>query len=177
MVEDNKCGFFVIDCETDGLYGEFLTVAVVVTDENFNIINEKYWGNTKAIKEAKDPWVIENVISHLGDFIKCESEDELFEKVWKFWIENRKNRYAIADVCFPVENRFFSECITKKIAERAFEGPYPLLDLSSILYAKGIDPLKERAILSNSNPLLQHNAIEDTRMIVKILKKTLGDEV
>ena len=39
--------FLFIDAETDGLYGSFLTVGLVVTDDAGNMIEKAYYGIKK----------------------------------------------------------------------------------------------------------------------------------
>lgn len=164
-------GFFVIDCETDGLYGPFLTVAVIVTDPELNIIGRNYYGVSEAIAKAETPWVLEHVIPILGDYEDCRTEEGLYQKVWNLWLECRADHYAVADVNFPVENRFFTECVKMDRPAREQLAPFPLLDLSSFLFQKGIDPLAPRLELSRLDTGSQHNALFDVEMTIAIMKK------
>ena len=43
--------FLFIDAETDGLYGSFLTVGLVVTDDAGNMIEKAYYGIKKSGRE------------------------------------------------------------------------------------------------------------------------------
>ena len=70
-----------IDAETDGLYGSFLTVGLVVTDDAGNMIEKAYYGIKKENMMISDVWTRENVFPVLGDYEACEDEAELLEKV------------------------------------------------------------------------------------------------
>ncbi len=164
-------GFFVIDCETNGLYGPFLTAAVVVTDHELNITGRYYYGASETITKAENPWVLEHVIPILGNYEDCRTESGLYEKVWNLWSDYRADHYAIADVNFPVENRFFTNCVEINRPAREQMAPFPLLDLSSFLFQRGIDPLAPRLELSGLQADNQHNALFDVEMTVAVMKK------
>lgn len=166
-----------IDAETDGLYGPFISVAIIVTDSDCKEIERFYYGIKRENLNIKTQWVIENVVPYLGEYEECESEHELLKKVWEVWSKYKDTSYAIADVCFPVEARLFERCVGEDLA-RYYEGPFPLLDLSSFLYAKGVDPLIDRKKLVDEDTLLrlsregrQHNALYDIEIAIEIYKK------
>ena len=94
--------FLFIDAETDGLYGSFLTVGLVVTDDAGNMIEKAYYGIKKENMMISDVWTRENVFPVLGDYEACEDEAELLEKVWAFWMKYREEAYAAADVMYQV---------------------------------------------------------------------------
>ena len=52
--------FLFIDAETDGLYGSFLTVGLVVTDDAGNMIEKAYYGIKKENMMISDVWTREN---------------------------------------------------------------------------------------------------------------------
>lgn len=167
-------GLFIIDAETDGLYGSFLSVAVLITDSNYNILREEYYGIKKANLHIQNEWVKTNVVPIMGEYEECADEQELLDKVWDLWIAYKDQVQAIADVVYPVEVRLFQKCVDMHPEERYFQGPYPLLDLSSLLYAKGYDPLVERkTLLKEPEIVKQHNALDDVRMTLEIYKELM----
>ena len=162
---------FFVDAETDGLYGAFLSVAVVVTTADCREVERSYYGIRRENLHVRDPWVREHVLPIMGDYIACEDEAELLEQVWKLWEKYRKEAYAIGDVISPVEARLFAEC-ARSDSRRTFLAPYPLLDLSSLLYANGIDPLEERSRLLGGLPEgKEHNALDDVLTSIEIYRK------
>ena len=162
-----KLVFF--DAETDGLYGDFISVGMLAVDENGEEIEREYCGIKKENLQLKDEWTIANVLPRIGEYCDCENESELLDRVWAFWMKYREDAYAIADVPYPVECRLFQKCVEKDLKERAMSAPYPLLDLSSILLAAGVDPLASRIDLMPENTAGNvHNAIFDVEMSKEI---------
>ncbi len=162
-----------IDAESDGLYGNFISVAMLVADSNGNELKHFYYGLKKELlKGVKTQWVIDNVLPIMGDYEVCNSETEMFEKVWNVWLKYKDNSCMVADIAYPVETRLLRECVALSNDKDAFSAPFPLFDLSSMLYAKGIDPLISRydflGLKSNDK---QHNALEDVRISLKVWKK------
>lgn len=171
----NKNLFF-IDAESDGLYGKFLSVAVIIVNNEMEEIERHYWGISKENLNIKSKWVQDNVLPIMGDYEKCRSETELLENVWHMWEIYKDNAYVVADVIYPVETRLFEKCIQLSAKEREYQGPFPLIDLSSALLAKGIDPLKKRDELVERKGRTQHNALNDVEMSIEIWRRYISAE-
>ncbi len=168
-----------IDVETDGLYGGFLTAALIATDLEGNELERAYYGIRKDKMKIKEPWVMENVLPKLGEYEPCEDENELLEKSWNFWLRYQEEAYAVCDVGYPVEARFIGACVGQDVTANAMKAPFPLLDLSSLIYAKGYDPLINREELIQEHcPNLVHNALYDVEVSIHIWKKLrIGREI
>lgn len=132
------------DVESDGLYGSFLSFAMILTDECGYEKKKIYYGLTKEkLKEVKDEWTIKNVIPNMGKYTECEDEESLLKEALAFWTENKENTYLVADVSFPVESRFLERMLA--LVNYDIEtSPYPLLDLASMLQGIGEDPKGDR---------------------------------
>ncbi len=172
-IKMNEKNLLFIDAETDGLYGTFLSVAMIVAALDGQELSRAYYGlKQELLDEVKTPWVRENVLSNLGDYEPCNSEAELLERVWAYWQKYKENTYMVVDVSFPVEVRLMQSCVLADPENRSFDAPYPFLDLSSMLYTVGIDPLTERkALLGSDWKNLQHNAMYDVETAMEIWKK------
>lgn len=159
---------FFVDAETDGLYGSFLSVAAVVTDENGEKVDE-FSASVLVTKDSLEvEWVRENVFPFLERAeIRVVDEAELLALFWDFWIRHRENVICIADVPFPVETRLFSRCIEMDCEQREFLGPYPLYDLATALLSVGINPDTPRVGLAPLG-LDAHDALGDVRMAAHI---------
>ena len=178
-MEDQKKLFF-IDAETDGLHGPFISVAIIVTDAECNEIDRKYFGIKKDNLKILDKWTMEHVVPYLGDYEECLDENELLDAFWIEWTKYKDEARAVGDVVFPVEARLFQKCIDKNKLDRCFQGPFPLLDISNMLYANGVNPLIERSLylkehniildVNNSNFDVQHNALYDVRVMIEVYK-------
>lgn len=69
------------------------------------------------------------------------------------------------------------KCVSQDEAGRKFQAPFPMLDLSGMLYAKGINPLEERKKLSEDMERTEcHNALGDVLMSIEIYKKIFKKE-
>ena len=174
--------YFIVDAETDGLYGVFLSVAAQVYDEEWNWIDEFYGAVRKKIDEIQEKWVRENVYPYLYQR-SCiyKKEEELLDDFWDFWMKYKRCEeiYCFADVPYPVESRLFIQCVEKNREERAFQAPFPLYDLESILNANGIGVLIDRKMLLGSvenSEYCRHNALDDVRMTARLLEMYWKEE-
>ncbi|MBR5597144.1 MAG: hypothetical protein IKW30_07035 [Lachnospiraceae bacterium] len=158
-----------VDAETDGLYGQVLSIGAVVVEENGRECSSFYQKQKIDPDAIQEEWVKENVIPLLGDCVECETEEELLEAFWAFYMENHQCD-VIADVPYPVEASLFYKCVLRDEKNRRFLAPFPLLDLSSMLYAKGMDPLISRQELMGKH-VQQHNGLVDARMSAEIYFK------
>lgn len=147
-----------------------MTIGVIVADESGMEIDSLYIGRKFDQNEIKTQWVRENVIPVMGEYQEVETERKLLEHFWSFWMKYHENSYCIADVPFPVEYRLFERCVEAETEFRQWDAPYPLLDLSSILYAADIDPLEPRKDLIREKKEM-HNALEDVKTSLEIWKE------
>lgn len=157
-----------VDAETDGLYGPFLSVAALVTDGENRELCHFYGAVFPERAEIRSPWVREHVLPSLGQAeLFFSGEADLTEAFWRFWLAHRETCLCIADVGVPVEARLFSLCVSRDPQTREFLGPYPLLDLSTLLLARGLDPLADRGRLSGL-ALTPHDPLHDVRMAAAV---------
>ena len=80
---------------------------------------------------------------------------------------------------YPVESRLFMKCVMNNESERKYLGPFPMLDLSSLLMAAGYDPLIDRAELLDEDEKQMmanktHIALNDAEMTAAIWFKLKG---
>ncbi|MGL4607360.1 MAG: hypothetical protein ACRCU3_07845 [Eubacteriaceae bacterium] len=167
---------FIVDAETNGLYGEILSIGAMVVNEKFVELDYFYGEVTRKKEEDYDPWVFNNVVPHLKNENPYKSELELLERFWEFWIKYRETSYCLADVAYPVEMGVFKKCIEVNVNERRCMGPFPLLDLSSFLMAKGYDPKINRLTLIHQEKLNQHHALDDVKKTLEIWRLLNGSK-
>lgn len=159
-----------IDAETDGLYGPFLSIAAIVCD-SFGEEESVYYACRRcSAEDIKEEWVLENVFPYLNSDKVYDTEQDLLSSFWEFYMKH-KECICIGDVIYPVECRLFESCVRVNLSERSYQGPYPLLDLSSMLYARGLDPLIERTSLVDGADYISHYALDDVRMSIAIWKQ------
>lgn len=159
---------FFVDAETDGLYGRFLSVAAVVTDESNRELDRFYASVNVDADELETEWVVENVYPHLKNADTFfDSEYEMLETFWTFWMKHRENSRCVSYVQYPVECRLFSTCVMHKMAERTFSAPFPLYDLSTLLFERGLDFDANMQKLSGLD-VSSHDAMNDVIMMAKV---------
>ena len=162
---------FYVDAESDGLYGKFLSVAVLVTDENGVTADRFYAAVITKEEDIATPWVRENVFPYLKNADTFYSnESELLDAFWNFWLKHKDDSICISYVGYPVESRLFMTCVMKNMTERAFLGPFPLYDLSTLLVAKGYDFNIDLSEISTLK-LIPHDAMNDVKMIADVWKR------
>ncbi|HHV75851.1 MAG TPA: hypothetical protein GXX39_00555 [Syntrophothermus lipocalidus] len=163
--------YFFVDAETDGLYGAVIAVAAAVY-----AVSGEEWIEVETFQgvvdlenyQVTDEWVRANVLPVIsGDMPIYPSESELLEAFWSFWMKHREGCLCIADVAYPVETCLFKKCVSRNEPERRFQGPYPLLDLSTALYVKGLDPLIDRRALIADEAVMLHDPLHDARLAAK----------
>lgn len=166
--------FFLFDVESIGLHGEGFAVAggvyvngVANTEFRFSCQPERAQG-----EDTDRAWVRENVpameITH-------QSLTGMRDAFWTEWKTAKKWHPGIVmagECIFPVEAGFVANCIYDDMPGRKWEGPYPLHEVSSILLAAGMDPLKTYDRLESELPA--HEPLADTRLTARLLAEALG---
>lgn len=165
--------WFFVDAETDGLYGAFLSVAAIVTDEKGEELDRFYGAVRVTQEDISTPWVRENVFPSLARAETFyETEHALLESFWQFWLRYREQAACVTHVPYPVESRLFLSCVTKDPREREFLAPFPMYDLATLLRSKGLDFHGELPLLSGME-LKPHDAMNDVRMMAALWRKLL----
>lgn len=163
--------FFFLDVESIGLHGDPFAVAVVITNEEGTLLDEFCWSVNRKLVSGKvedRKWVDENVpdlpTTHASLLEMCRE----FWNTWKLW--KGTGAVMVCDCPWPVEARFLNMC--KNMDNDNFSGPYPLLDLSSMLYTKGFEPLGEFNRLTGELP--KHHPLCDVRQTKRLFFELQG---
>ena len=159
---------FFVDAESDGLYGGFLSVAAMVTDEK-GVELDRFYASVKVLfEQIETEWVKENVYPDLenADY-RFDNESEMLEAFWMFWIKHRTDSICISYVQYPVESRLFTRCVMTDTAEREFLAPFPIYDLSTLLVVKGFSYDEDIQALSGMC-LSKHDAMNDVKMMAAV---------
>lgn len=174
--------YMVFDVESVGLHGEGFAVGYVVVDARSGkqLAEACYACDPQLCQGTKEgrEWVAANVptlsLTH-------PSLDVMRNHFWADWMRwNREGALLAADVPWPVEARFLASCIDDARprirggmgkSTREWEGPYPLIDISSVRLAIGFDPLKSEDRLDDEKPI--HNPLCDARQSARLLIEAL----
>lgn len=175
--------FFVVDCESVGLYGQSFLVAYVWVNRNGEKIKEGIIGASshEAIgTQEGHQWVKDNICIDWGEMRDEKIETfggaslrELRAIFWEVWLKARKTgAYMAADCCFPVETTFISEAVKDDILRNQWLAPYPFLDIGTLLLACGKNPTEKFPRMSDELP--EHNPLMDARQSARILIECLN---
>lgn len=163
------------DVESVGLHGQGFAVGWVVhslpdgveiESGMLNCIPE----NARSTGEDDSKWVREHC-AFAGSW-NCLSPLEVRTRFWAKW-QDWKTRGAVlaADCHWPVEARFLNECVDDDLLNRKWAGPYPFLEIGSILYAAGMNPTGTFERQPEELPL--HNPLCDARQSARLLLQAL----
>lgn len=168
--------YFVFDVESVGLHGQGFAVAGGVFADNGAIqYGFQFSADPDDARGREDDlqWVKDNVPQFDTTHRSMRGIRDAF---WAEW-EKAKAQYpgivAAADCGWPVEARFLCECIDDDLVNRRWGGPYPFLEISSVMMAAGMDPMADYPRASSEMP--KHNpyadAIQSARLLFTALQK------
>ncbi len=165
--------FMVFDVESIGLHGEGYAFGYVVVDETGKTLEEGKHScpMARCVGRLEDrEWVKAN-IPELRE--TCDWPVDLRKIFWETWMRwKAEGAVLAADCCWPVEARFLAKCVDDSPDENAWDGPYPLHDLASILLAKGKDPLAVTERLPSELP--RHDPLMDARQSARQIIEALA---
>lgn len=131
-------------------------------------------------------WVTENVLSHLPkNVIQARDVLGLVLDFWKDW-RACKARFEsgnipltmVTDCPYPVESHFLRNAILASDVNPSDLikcSPYPVIDVASVLLARGWDPMGAYDRRPNEEPA--HNPLSDARQSVRLMLDALGRSV
>lgn len=167
--------YMVFDVESAGLHGRGFAFGYVVVDENGHEVD---CGGARAdqpmsVSDANREWLDTHVTPVIEE-LELMPERALRRFFWSRWMRwKAEGAQLVTDCGWPVEANFLSECVADDIEGREWEGPYPLLDLSSVLLAAGKNPAGTFERLPNELPA--HHPIRDARQSARVLVETLAE--
>lgn len=163
--------FFVLDVESIGLHGEGFACGFVVLHTDGRVLTEGLHACPPGAAAA-DPseegagrqWVAQHCPPLDPQLSTPRDVRDAFWREWLIW--QRAGAVLIADCPWPVEARFVSACIAD-LPQRRAHGPYPLMDVGSVLYAAGFDPTG--TFERETRELPQHDPLADARQSARLL--------
>lgn len=158
--------FFVFDVESVGLHGDGYAYGYVVVDADGNELASG--------REAVDPadvngttdgreWLRDNCPSIAITKANISALRSQFVVDWVHW--KVRGAVMVADCPWPVEARFLLAC------DMGFEGPYPLIDVGSVVLSAGGNPIGEFDRLQSELP--KHDPLCDARQSARVLVEHL----
>ncbi len=165
---------FVLDVESDGLYGEGFAFAAVVFDQQGTQLASCSAKCITQEEPVEDKWAQKNVLPYLDALPSKATRREVRDEFWRFYQRWKDKSYIMADVAYPVEAGFLAACVRDDLESRKAAAPYPLLDISSLMLAGGYDSLTDGAAFTNQygdvhNPL--YDAKTSAQKVVRLIKE------
>jgi hypothetical protein len=168
--------FISIDAETNGLAGRAFAVAMTLSDHTGELDHVVY---RCPIGEDVDNWVAKNVLPQIEDVeVNCNDYDGMLHNLREArfpWAEDGTT--TIGHVIWPVEARLLLDMYP---GENIWSGPYPLVDVASVLLARGHNPLSVDDYLAehgipapDGSP---HHPLYDARAAERCLRYLLAAE-
>lgn len=174
ILDPDKQAFFVFDVESIGLHGEGFAVAGGVFIGN--TIQQGFIASCPLTaccpgKSEDFVWVRDNVpmleITHRSPFTLRRE----FRKHWEHAKWDYPGILMAAECGWPVEANFLSACAADVCNSNKWEGPYPLVEISSIMLAAGMDPMATYDRLPSELPV--HNPMADACQSARLLNIAL----
>lgn len=166
-----------IDAECNGLAGRAFAVALTLSDPSGELEHTVF---RCPIGEATtDSWVAANVLPAIADVPENLHQYPFLLAEVGLTIERWGGREVplIAHVAWPVEARLLLDVYS---GQRVWEGPYPLIDVASVLLAKGHDPLTVDGYLSTAGIALPdgspHHPLYDARAAERCFRHLLSSD-
>lgn len=125
-----------LDCEANGLHGMIFAAAATVYRNGVEVCHWQERCRLHPGNKPVDPWVAANVLPAIETMrVTVRYYDKILVR-WREFYGAYPEALVVAHVPWPVEARFLWD------AHKAvpFSGPFPLLDVASMLAARGFDP-------------------------------------
>ena len=168
--------YMVFDVESLGLHGMAFAYGFVVVDSEGNELDSGYAAykpDLKALDAEPKDYLNTNVLPALYGY----THDDLISLCYAFWYKwlewKQKGARLVSDVAWPVETGFLSGILALIPNLDPYLGPYPLIDVSSVLLAAGQDPVGnfERGI--GESPA--HNPLCDARQSARVFIQAMKE--
>ena len=167
-----------IDAESNGLGGMAFAVGISVTTGAGEIESAVY---RCPIQGQVDPWVAQHVLPAIADIeVGYRDHWDMLREVRErfFRHEQKTERSVIAHVAWPVETTLLSHML---VGGLVWSGPYPLIDVASVLLAKGFDPLSVDDYLRDQGIETPqgspHHPLYDARAAERCLRHLMQDQL
>lgn len=169
----NNMRVLCFDVESNGLHGQAFAVGGVVYDTETQASLDTLLVRCP-IEGDVNEWVAENVLQHL-DIAETHTDAKAMRSAfWTWFQQHKQNAVILVDVGYPVETRFLAQCQDDDVS-RAWDGPYPLHDLASVLLALGLDPDLDRRVGHIEQHLRQHHPLDDALASVLVFDKVFRE--
>jgi hypothetical protein len=166
------------DLEANNLHGTPFAIGALVIDGQGKI-HDSFTARCP-VKGDIDPWVKANVIPAIKDMPEThENYEDMREAFWRWYLlAEQVSDYVLVSNGYPVEYRFLIDCQEASLDERYWQHPFPILDLTSILVAKGQESNTHRSQIRKNvrkgASFAQHNPFDDAKLAALMAFEAFG---
>lgn len=147
-----------VDCESNGLYGPVFAIGAIMSQ---GTQVDSFHGMYHLPEDQIVPWVKANVLPTLQDIKVYPDETTLYMSFVEWYNRNKSEATIIGHVIHPVETGFFRTLVEKGYLG-VWDGPFPFIDVASVLHVKGYDPTSvDRYLYPEGAPDGAHNPTVD----------------
>ena len=166
------------DLEANNLHGQPFAIGAVVIDGHGKV-HDSFTARCPILGDV-DPWVVANVIPVIQDMQQSHgSYEDMREAFWRWYLQaEAASDYVLVSNGYPVEYRFLIDCQDADLEQRYWQHPFPVLDLTSILIAKGhdsgIQKNQIRKKIRKEASFAQHHPYDDAKIAVLMAFEAFG---
>ncbi len=176
--------YLFFDVETRGLFGEAFAVGYVLTnDKGREVLSGIHCcpdfdakPNVNDDPDATETFLEQHVLPTLpySDCFTTRGVRDKFRQVWRdalrLALKNNQELRLFSDVPYPCEAQFLLQCRHDEPSLVV----YPLLDVASVLFARGMDPIGTYPRHDNEKPA--HNPLNDARQSARMFFTALATD-
>lgn len=166
------------DLETNNLHGQPFAIGALVIDGH-GTVHDSFTARCPIAGELDD-WVKANVLPVIKDMAQTHgSYEDMREAFWRWYrAAEPASDYVLVSNGYPVEYRFLIDCQEASLEERYWQHPFPILDLTSILLAKGLETGSQknqvRKKVRQSASFAQHHPFDDAKLAALMAFEAFG---
>jgi hypothetical protein len=166
------------DLEANNLHGTPFAIGALVIDGHGKV-HDSFTARCP-VKDELDPWVQTNVLPAIKDMTETHgSYEDLREAFWRWYLPAEKaSDYVLVSNGYPVEYRFLIDCQEASLEERYWLHPFPILDLTSILLARGYESGAQKSQVRKKVRMdasfAQHNPFDDAKLAALMAFEAFG---
>lgn len=166
------------DLETNGLHGQAFAIGAIVLD-GYGEIRDEFTARCP-LKGEVDEWVRDNVLPSIKDMPMSHGDYEAMrEAFWRWFVKTEPQvDYVLVSNGYPVEYRFLLNCQEANLNERYWQHPFPIIELSSLLFALGqlTEASKNKLItkVTTGRDFSKHHPLHDAKVTAMVAFEALG---
>jgi hypothetical protein len=166
------------DLEANNLHGTPFAIGAVILDGH-DTVHGSFTARCPITGEM-DPWVKVNVLPSIKSMAETHgSYEDMREAFWRWYVSVEQTvDYILVSNGYPVEYRFLIDCQEANLEERYWQHPFPILDLTSILVAKGQDSegyiSQVRKKVRKDEHFASHHPFDDAKLAALMAFEAFG---